>query len=67
MAFFRRRVSLGFASLRAVFYVIPNLRPFLAPRERAPTSEAGLLRQVCFAAHLGHGNDTRVEPALGTA
>lgn len=44
------------ASVRAVFHLVPDLGPCLAPDHRAAAGGAGLDRQVGFAAHLHRSN-----------
>ena len=47
-------ISLGPASVRAIFDLIPNLGPLLAPDEWALADQASLHRQIAFLDALGH-------------
>ncbi len=52
----RRKASpLVAATIRAVSYLVPDLRPFLAPDEGPRADDAKLAGQVALLAHLRQG------------
>lgn len=45
------------ALLAAVLHLVPDLRPFLSPRERPPARSAGFLGEVRLV--VGHGDQLK--------